>query len=292
VWWMTSALGAEIELELPPEPQAEVSLFVQAEVRPVRGSIKGPQCEAAVEAARVMLAGDGTVLRWVRSPTDLAPQARTTCKQRLAGDDVSASVVELHALLVKPGPEGWVKVSTARTVEIVELLQEVQPEPGPLSLEEADGRPWVRFPPVTEPAMLDSRALDSNARGALLYDRYVTAWVVGWARSLAAVPEVAGASLELAVSSEDLTVKKSRTTELFRFYVPTAQALAYSQGELGDEALVKASRVERATSPKKRDFLRFLLEVDEGSLSSEVTAPVSAPAPRPQLEEIDDIEDE
>jgi hypothetical protein len=292
VWWMTSALGAELEIELPPPELAELPLFVHAEITPVRGTYKGPECGSAVEAARESLVKAGIVLRWVRSPTDLAAQGETTCKQRLAGDNVSASVVDLHGLVIRPGPESFPKVSPARAAEIVELLHEVWPEGQPMALEAAEGRPWVHFPTITEPAVLDSRALGSNARGALLYERYVSAWVAGWARALAQVPEVAGASLELVVSSEDVTLKKSRTTELFRFYIPTAQALAYSRGELGDEALVKASRIERAIDPKKRDFLQFLLEVDEGSLSSEVTAPVVAPVARPQLGEIDDIEDE
>jgi hypothetical protein len=292
VWWMMCALGAEIEIEPSQQAPAELPLFVRAEVRAVRGTHKGPECASAVEAARASLGEDGMVLRWVRSPTDLAPQGKTICKQRLAGDSVSASVVDLHALVVQPGPEGFPEVSAARTAEIVQILREVWPEAVPMGMEEADKRAWVRFPSVTEPALLDSRALDSNARGALLYDRYVAPWVVGWARALAQIPEVAGGSLELVVSSEDATVKKSRTTEIFRFFVPTAQALAYSRGELGDEALVKASRIERAIDPKKRDFLRFLLEVDEGSLSSEVAAPVVAPSVRPQLGEIDDIEDE
>ena len=229
----------------------------------------------------------------MRSLTDPDPLSKVLCKQRMAGDNVSASVVEVTILSVIPG--SGPPTSVARTAEIASQLSELSDDPR-LRIGALGEGLWVLSPQVTEPAMLDSAALDSNERGALLYERYVSPWVVRWARPLVSIPEVSGASLEIAVTHEDpgaKNPKKTRKTELFRFIVPTNLAVAFASGEINDEALVKGSRVERATDPKRRDFLQFLLDLEDAGMVSDTDRAI-VPKTREGLDELDniDIEDE
>lgn len=274
-WWLLAvgpALAADALIPIPFSPPADVPLFLKADVVSVRSTWKGPDCAAAVADALAQAGARGTVVRVVVSPTDLTAAAQAPCKQRKAGDTISASVVDLTAVVVVPGAPVSVYpvIGAERAAQIAGMIGAVAG--GGLSsaaIDDIDGRAWVRLGQVVLPDTLDPSQLDDNARATRAYDRTVPEWISRWATVLATLPEVQGAVLEVQVTSEDPSVKKSRRTELFRFAVPTPVAQAFLKGDLADDQLLAASRVERATDPKKRNFELITLDVIEGDLAVE-----------------------
>lgn len=272
--WMlgAAALAADPFVEIPFTPPADVPLFLRADVVSVRSTWKGEDCNAAVADALAQAAQKGTVVRVTVSPSDLSSAAQAQCKQRKAGDTISASVVDLTAVVVVPGSPASVYpvIGAERAAQIAGIVGAVSG--GGLSsalIDDIDGKAWVRLGHEVLPDVMNQSQLDDNARATRAYDKTVPSWASRWASILATVPEVYGAVLEVEVTSEDPSVKKSRKTELFRFAVPTRVAQAFLKGDLADDQFLAGCRVERATDPKKRNFERIELDVIEGDLAVE-----------------------
>jgi hypothetical protein len=285
------ALAGEQIVPIPFVPPASVPLFVSAEVVTVRGSVKTDDCAGATEAALAALAERGTVVRLTVSKDDLAVADRAVCRQRIAGDHVSASVVDLSAFVVTPGapPSVYPPMTPDRIVQVAAIVGAITG--GGITaatIDDLDGRAWVRMGRMTIEGPLDQRRYDENGRAIAAYER-VPQWVSGWAKVLESVPEVSGAILEVEVVSEDPTVKKSRVVELFRFVVPTGPAREFLRGATNDVQFLGAARVDRATDPKRRNFERFAIDLE--SLAPEPTESLTVrvePLPADELEGVED----
>lgn len=271
--WSVAALAADKYVEVPFRAPAEVPLFVKAELREERGTAKGDDCPGAVQLALDQAAAHGTVVRVTLSKEDLKEAAQVSCKQRIAGDAVSASVVDLTVLVMDPGAPATVypPLPVDRAVQVAALIGAVSG--GGLqnvTIDDIGGQAWVRLGAVAFEEPLNSGQLDENARAVKAYEEFVPEWASRWAGVLGTVPEVTGAVLEVTVPSEDAAIgKKSRLTEVFRFAVPTAATGPFLRGEQGDDQFLGQCRVERAPDAKKRAFAPFALDVIEGGLAKE-----------------------
>lgn len=296
--WVLAASGAladEVTVDVPFAPPAEVPLFVKAATVDVRGTVKGPDCAAAVSAALAAAADRGTVVRIVRAADDLTIASQTVCKQRRAGDAVSASVVDLSAIVLEPGspPSVYPKIASERALQIAAMIGALEGGGiGSVVIDDIDGRAWVRLGVETVEAPLDSSVLDPAARGATVYEDRVPRWIGRWVAVLSAVPEVEGAVLEIVVPHADPASRKSRSTEIFRFAVPTDAASAFLKGRTTDDAFLAASRVDRASDPRKRNFEPIRITVGEGGLPIAVQRPDDrAPIEVPE-QDLEGVEDE
>jgi hypothetical protein len=293
--WSVAALAADKYVDVPFRPPAEVPLFVKAELREERGTAKGDDCPGAVKLALDQAAAHGTVVRVTLSKEDLKEAAQVACKQRMAGDAVSASVVDLTVMVMDPGAPASVypPLPAERAVQVAALIGAVSG--GGLrdvTIDDLGGQAWVRLGAVAFEAPLDSGRLDENARAIKAYEDYVPEWVSRWSGVLATVPEVTGAVLEVTVPSEDPAVgKKSRITELFRFAVPTAATGPFLRGEEADDQFLAKCRVERAPDPKKRAFAPFALDVVAGGIAREGT-PVDRENVDVNDEDLEGVQDE
>ena len=264
--------------------------FSAARVVPGKGSAKGDDCKGALALAIQDAARSGTVARVVRSPTDLGPLASTACKQRVAGDTVSASVVEISALVFDPIP-GVTPLPTERWVQVFGLLDAVGPDDVEPGVEVIDGKVYALFGrrAFTEP--LDNGLLDQRARGARAWDEWVPAFTARWATALGAVPELEGAVLYATVPSEHADSKKSRLEERFRFAVPTAAGSAYTRGEIMDNELASRSRIEVAADAARPAWTRLTLDLED-ELTRTEGVQVQSSAVDVQDEDLQGVEDE
>jgi hypothetical protein len=287
------AFAGEQILPIPFVPPAAVPLFVRADVISVRGSQKGDDCAGAAEAALAALAEKGTVVRVTVSTDDLAMADRAVCRQRIAGDTISASVVDLSAVVVTPGapPSVYPLLTPDRNVQVAAIVGAISGGGiAAATIDDLDGRAWVRLGSITIEEVLDQRRHDDNGRAIQAYER-VPQWVSGWAKVLERVPEVSGAILEVEVTSEDPTVKKSRRVELFRFVVPTEPAREFLRGGWNDVQFLAAVRVDRATDSKKRTFEPFAIDLE--SLAPEPAEPLASRSTEPlEPEDLEGVEDE
>lgn len=169
------AWADEVPVAVPFAPPAAVPLFLEAELVDARGSVKSGDCAAAVSAALADAATHGTVVRVVRAKDDPTSIGEAACKQRKAGDTVSASVVDLVALVLVPGSgTAFPSLATDRGVQIATMLGAVSGGGlGAAAIDEVDGKPWARLGTEVLPDVLDSGAIDANGRAATVYERYV-----------------------------------------------------------------------------------------------------------------------
>lgn len=262
------ALAADRYVEVPFVPPAEIALFLKAQLREERGTAKGDDCPGAVALALAQAAEHGRVVRVTLSTEDLKEAALVPCKQRMAGDAVSASVVDLTVLVMEPGspPSVYPVVPVERAVQIAALIGAVTGGGlASVTVDDIGGHAWVRMGEVGFEDPVDPTRLDEDGRAAKAYAAFVPQWVGRWAGVFAALPEVRGAILEVLVPCEDPAQgRKSRTVEVYRFSIPTAATAGYSRGEATDEQLLAASLVERAPDAKKRVFARIVVEAVEG----------------------------
>jgi hypothetical protein len=271
--WTGAALAADRTVEVPFRPPAEIPLFVKAELREERGTAKGDDCPGAVRLAIEQAAAHGTVVRVTVAEDDLAEAAQVACKQRKAGDAISASVVDLTVLVMEPGAPASVypPMTVERAVQIAATIGAVSG--GGLraaTIDDLGGQAWVRLGEVAFEAPLNQTQLDENDRAVKAYEAFVPEWVTRWGAALSTVPEVTGAVLEVTVPSEDPSVgKKSRTNEIFRFAVPTVGTVAFLHGDQGDDQFLAGCRIERAADARKRVFAPFALDVGAGGLARE-----------------------
>jgi len=264
VWLAATATAADQVVPIPFAPPATVPLFVSADVVSVRGTVKGADCAGAMDAALAALAEKGTIVRSTVSTEDVTLSDRAVCKQRVAGDNVSASVVDLSAFVVTPGAPASVypPLPPDRILQVAVLVGALSGGGIPSArIDALDGHAWVRLAGVTLEEPLDRRYHDDIGRAIQAYER-VPQWVSGWAKVLETVPEVAGAFFEVEVASEDPTVKRSRQVELFRFVVPTGPAREFLRGATNDTQFLAAVRVDRATDPKRRNFEPFAIDLE------------------------------
>jgi hypothetical protein len=291
LWLASVAFAGDEMVAIPFEPPAGVPLFLKAELVTVRGTVKGADCPGAVAAALADVEKKGTVVRLAASAEDLTSATETTCRQRVAGDTVSASVVDLTAIVVTPGspPTVYPAVSAERAVQIAGLLGAVAGGGLPsVAIDDLDGRAWVRLGRVTFDETLDRGRYDDNGRAVRVYEKLVPAWVSTWARVLATVPEVFGAILEVEVVSEIPDEKRSRSVELIRFAIPTTNARVFLRGGTMDHEFLAAARVERATDPKARNFERFTVDTDAMGGGTYVTTRTAPELTEADLQGMDD----
>lgn len=262
-WWVAAATAAgpvdvAVEFSTPPV----LPWFASAKVVDGKGSAKGDDCGGAVALAIQDAARQGTVARIVRSHTDLQPLTATPCKQRVAGDAVSASIVELSALVFEP-ISGVEPLPADRWIQLVGLLDALGPDDLSPGVVVVDGKVYALLArqAFTEP--LDGGRLDRRARGARAWEEWVPAFTARWAGALGGVPELEGAVLFATVPSEDPADKKSKLVEEWRFTIPTASASAYSRGEIMDSDLAARVRIEVSSDPKKPSWTAVTLDVDD-----------------------------
>ncbi len=292
IWLAAVAHAADQIIPIPFAPPESVPLFVSADVVSVRGTMKSDACAGAMSAALAALAEKGTIVRTTVSTEDLAPSDRAPCKQRVAGDTISASVVDLSAFVITPGAPASVypPVPPDRLIQVAVLVGALSGGGIPSArIDDLDGRAWVRLGGVALEEPLDRRRHDDNGRAIQAYER-VPQWVSGWAKVLESVPEVSGAIYEVEVPSEDPAVKRSRQVELFRFVVPTGPAREFLRGATNDQQFLAAVRVERASDPKRRNFEPIVIDLE--SLAPEPSdLAVRGPDPL-SADDLEGVEDE
>lgn len=280
VWLLSVAWADDFTVAIPFEPPSSVPLFLKAELVSVRGNVKGADCPGAVAAALAEAAEQGTIVRITASVDDVTVVTETTCKQRVAGDTVSASVVDLTAIVVTPGaPETvYPPLSAERTVQVAALLGAVAGGGiASAAIDDLDGKAWVRLGRVTLDETLNSGRMDDNHRAMHVYQKLVPPWMSSWARVLSNVPEVHGGLLEVEVVSENPAEKHSRQVELYRFAVATTNARVFLRGGTTDEQFLASTRIERATDLKARNFERFVIDLEAEPGTMRTTSSRTAP---------------
>ncbi len=280
-----SALGAETAwVEVPFTAPEALPLYVQAEVVTVKGTVKADDCVGAVEAALSEAGAAGTVVRVLAAPDDVQAASQAVCKQRRAGDDITASLVTLHALVAKPGPtEAYPTVSAERTLQIVALTKVMSADGQIAPVDALDGKVWARIDAGALPEPLDSIRYAPRERATRAFDTLVRPWLVQWVHVVQGLSELQGVALEVQVAHRDPTKGRRATREeRFRFAIPARVAAAFERGELMSEDLLAAIRVDRADNPKKRDFEPLDI-TGTGSAAVDPDTP-----PRPALPSVDE----
>ncbi|MCB9689237.1 MAG: hypothetical protein H6738_11385 [Alphaproteobacteria bacterium] len=262
-WWVAAAIAAgPVDVAVDFAEPAVLPWFASARVVDGKGSAKGDDCSGAVALAIQDAARQGTVARIVRSHTDLQPLAATPCKQRVAGDAVSASIVELSALVFEP-VSGVEPLPAERWIQLVGLLDALGPDELAPGVVVVDGKIYALLAKQSFAEPLDSGRLDQRARGNRVWEEWVPQFTARWAGALGSVPELAGAVLLATVPSEDPANKKSKLVEEWRFAIPTAAASAFSRGEIMDSDLASRVRIEVSSDPKKPVWTAVTLDVED-----------------------------
>lgn len=258
---LASAWAAEVTVPVIHQPPANLPLFAAARIVDVKGVAKGDDCPGAVTAAIAEAREEGLVLRVVLSADELTPPTETRCKKRMQGDDVGSSVVQLTAVVALPGTGAT--ITTDRAVQMVSILGSFGDLEG-TSIFTVDGASFLNLGSEAIKGELDSSRFDVNARAFGAYNTFVVDWIRRWSGVIAALPELRGAVIEVAVSSNNPDKKKSKVREIFRFVVPADAAKAYMSGGKTDEELISAMRVQRAPEAKKPAFEPFAMDLSEG----------------------------
>ncbi len=292
MWWMASwaAAAPTGEVDVALTTPETLPWFSAVSVVPVRGTAKGDDCAGAVRLAIEEAGKVGTVVRAVRSATDLGVLAATPCKQRKAGDAVSASVVELSFLVTTP-LEGAGSLPADRWFQVLGLLDALDGEGRP-GVELVDGAPYARLGAPTFAEPLDSGRMDQAARLARVWESHVPEFTARWAVALAAAPELAGGALVATVPSEDPADKKSRRTEVFRLAFPTTDAAAYVRGDLTDAELAARARIDVSADPKRPSWTRLTADLEGAELTRTEGVEVSRPSVDVKEEDLEGVEDE
>lgn len=259
-----AAFAAEpVWVDVHHTPPESVPLFSHAQVVTVKGTHKGDDCEAAV--ANALLEGEelGRVLRVVVSSTDLVAADRIACKQRYAGEDVSASTVELNLLVVSPQPGSAATVSPERAIQMAALLSVLSDREGemaPLVVEA--GKAWVSVHLTAEHDPVDSVRYGTGTRGAKAFVSAARPWLARSVQVLRGLPEVEGVRLEVDAAAHDPTRRGRRASfwERYRFDVSTANASRFESGDLLTEELMVEVRALHTAVPQRGAFREIELE--------------------------------
>lgn len=260
------ALAAEpVWVEVEHSPPEAIPLFSSASVTTLKGVHKGDDCQAA--AADALRQGEalGRVLRVVSSPTDLASAGTVACKQRMAGADVSASVVQLNLLVVQPElvSANFPELPLERAIQIAGMLSVLSGQPGEMApIISEGGKAWVHVRLTAEHAPVDVVRHDAPARSTKAFVSSGRPWVVQWVQVLRGMPEVEGALIEVLAPATDPRKRGRRATywEQFRFALATDSARRFQSGELMTEDLIAEMRVEHAPSSGSVQFQTVALE--------------------------------
>ena len=298
VWtWMMGALAAETHwIEVPFTPPDTVPLMLKAEVMSVKGQARGDDCLAAVTDALDQAAQAGEIVRVCVSENDTTAASKLICKKRRAGDEVSASVVAVHAVVVVPGAPTTVypDITPDRAVQIADVLASIDEEAGTLPIDDIGGKAWLRMPMVEVDERVDASRYSPEDRALLAYNRVVREQLERWTTYLEAIPEVEGAVVEVALERQDPYQKRrSRERELFRFTVPTQPATRFTRLEIDTDAFLASVRVEWAKDPRHREFAPINLQGAEAPLlASPDDEPKVDPEPVPQADPSVPLSDE
>lgn len=259
VWSFLAATNgaAAGELRLPHGfKPAEAPLLQSAGHRDARGSVKGDDCAGAVVAALRELAGDGVVLA-------VDGDGTVECKQRKAGDAISASVVELSGWWIVPG--AGAPVAPDRQLALAKVLLGLLPEGAPLVLTPVDGAAtvWFTWPALTPESLPDLPG--PSERAAHAFSEWVSEWIPRWTAMAGALPELEGGRLEIAWPAD-----KAKNGTL-RFDVPKGVAARWFAGDLGDDVLVQGMTIGWSPDPRKVPFERLQVDVEAGTPRERVT---------------------
>lgn len=261
----TAIAAAPVWVEVPHTPPTAVPLFSSASVTTVKGVFKGDDCSAAAAAALTQGGALGRILRVVTSPSDLAPALQVPCKQRFAGDDVSASLVSLNLLVVQPEATSatFPELPLERAIQVAGLLSVLSGEPGTMApiVSEA-GKAWVHVTLTAEHDPIDEVRFGTGSRGAKAFVSTGRPWLVQWVQVLSGMPEVAGALIEVQTPAHDPRKRGRRATswETFRYAVSTRSAQRFQSGELLTEELMGEMRVGHAPGVGRQQFETVDLE--------------------------------
>lgn len=240
------------------QPPTELPMWARAGHGDARGSAKGDDCAGAVAAALAELAHGGKVLA-------VDGDGTVTCKQRKAGDAVSASLVELSGWWAEPGAGAPVPVE--RQLALAKVLAGLVPAGAPLVLAPGPTGAWLVWPTAGPPEPVPALA-EPAERAASAFATYVSEWIPTWAALVGAVPELAGARLEVAWPAD-----KAKNGVL-RFDVPKEITGRWLAGDVGDDVLVQGMTIGWSPDPKKTPFATLQVDVEAGT-------PRTAPAPQP-----------
>ncbi len=244
--------------------RADLPMWVRAGHAEARGSTKGDDCAGAVQAALADLSHGGAVLA-------VDGDGTVVCKQRKAGDAVSASLVELSGWWVTPGTGP--AVDPTRQLALAKVLAGLMPDGAPLALEPGPAGAWLTWPTVAPTEALPVFAEPSD-RAAHAFGAWVSEWIPTWAPLLGALPELAGARMVIAWPAD-----KAKNGAL-RFDVPKEITGPWLAGDVGDDVLVQGMQVAWSPDPRKTPFAPLQVDVEAG-------APRAAPAPVPESRPID-----
>ncbi len=238
-----------------------------------KGNAKGDDCPGAVAAALQALAHGHRVLA-------LDGDGRLECKQRKAGDAVSASLVEVSGWWVEPGVGA--PVAAARQLALAKVVAKLLPEDAPLVLEPGPTGAWLTWPTVVAEA--PPTLPEPADRAVHAWQTWVSEWVPAWPTLLGALPELAGGRLEIAWPAD-----KAKNGTL-RFDVPKELAARWLAGDLGDDVLVAGCAIGWSPDPRKVPFQPLQVDVEAGPTRT----PVTAPEPRVDVkpEDLEGLEDE
>lgn len=271
----TAALADDRALPHGFVPPGDLPLFTRAGHGEGKGTAKGDDCPGAVQAALADLGKDGRVLA-------VDGDGTLVCKQRKAGDAVSASLVELSGWWIAPG--AGAAVPAERQLALAKVLTSMLPEGAPVALEPGPaGTAWLLYPTVAPEGL---PVLPEPAdRAAHAFEAWVSEWIPRWVSLAGAVPELAGGRLSVAWPAE-----KAKNGTL-RFDVPKDVAARWYGGNIGDDVLVQGMEIGWSPDPRKVPFQKLSVDVEAGE-------PRSAPAPEPtrQLdvkeEDLEGLQDE
>ena len=274
--WALPAIAADtVWIDVPLQAPEELPLFTSAQVTTLRGAYKGDDCLAAADDGIQQGQALGKVIRVVLSPDELAAASKLACRQRLAGDEVSASLVPMHLLIVssESASAAFPMVPTERLVQITALLRAMRSDGRVTPIAAHAGKAWVHPQLVSDQDPVDTVRYSAEDRARQVFQQVAKAWVSQWSSSLQGLPELNGAMVEVQVPTRDPRRRGRRglSSERFRFLVPTALAIQYEAGAVLAEELVAVIRTEHAPDPEQLGFQTLNLGAAAGSTGT--TAP-------------------
>lgn len=254
----SEARAVDVWIDVPHEPPATLSLFSKAEVLETRATLKEDDCPGAMQEALRMAEEKGQVLRVVVAADDLAEAAKAMCRQRVAGEEITASVVALHSLVVSPGSSSAVypEITAERAMQVAALLSVMGGESGMAPIDDIDGKGWVRLTPKVLGEELDVLRYDPRERGQRAFENVVRPWIVQWVNVIQGIPEVHGAVMVVEADARDPSKsrRKGRRREVFRYAVPTDVAVRFDRGDLLTEEFMALVRTDWAPDARKPEY--------------------------------------
>lgn len=233
-------------VSIPFDPPANVRMF--RFVRYLTATARSKDgCDAAMKDAVAEIAKKmdtwkmETLVSYVNGK-DFVPTASVTCE--LSGKN---SVVALDALAVKAGDAAaYTTIPAVRVSEIVQSLVTMgfnaKGQLMELEVVESGGELYLKTPLDVYGTTFGADD-NTNDRAVVLFREAFGPTLVKYAEMLHGAPEIHGAAFSVSATRVDKEATKS--TEIWRFEVPTDTIVAFRSGNITEQGVVDASRVFR-----------------------------------------------